>query len=281
LQQRGLLTDGGAVKLAGGLRGRGGVLSLTTQDVRGSAHGLTRELLLEPDATLWPELADNYYRRYDRGKSRRPSRLQRLYLQWSFDQGPLGLLEACRSHPHLWSELREVLGPLRWEEEELDRMLLWLACQVREERDESCWLLAYQERSAWRPRLVELLPLLPYPILEQRLAWLAARAEDTQCPWQEALLLACRLTEPQPEAVPMPPSLIALTLRLVKAAPEGVDPAWLAVLRPYRWPAGQLERLQASLRPGDPVRRIVYGARPGRSWWEQLWETLRAQALPE
>lgn len=275
LQQRGLLTDGGALNLARGLRGRGGVLSLTTQDVRASAHGLTRELLLEPDPGQWPLVAERYYQRYDRGKPRRPSRLQRLYQQWSADLGPAGLLRACQSHPHLWSSIAEALalpGP-----DDPDRRLLGLAVEVRASGDWAAWRQAYQGHPSWGPDLLGLLPLLPYPLAAERLDWLAQQ-QNPWPPWPEAVLLACWHREPV--VLAMPDSLIRLTLSLVAGSPSGVDPRWLAVLRFYRWPATEIDRLAASLLPHDPIHRIVYGARPGHSWLGQLLEQMREQSLP-
>jgi hypothetical protein len=271
LHERGLLTDGGALNLGQGLSGRGEVLSLTTQDVRASAHSLTRDLLKAVDPSCWPGLAEDYYKRYDRGKPRRPTRLQRLFLEWSADLGPLGMLEACQTHPRLWQAIDAALPPN--DHEDPDCRLLSLALKVRESEDWETWLEAFASDRAIRAELLALLPLLPYPAWEVRLAWLADQAAGPHAPWSEELLTACR-RRPGSPAVAMPEPLIALTIRLVVGAPGEVDPRWLAALRTFRWPASSLTTLANALSLEDPVHRIVYGARPGKRWLADLWDEL-------
>jgi hypothetical protein len=276
LQARGLLTQGGELSLTRELRGRNAAQSLTTQDVRASAHGLVLELLAEPAACRWPEVAESYYRRFDRGKPRRPTRLQRLYLEWSPDLGPLGLLEACSTHPRLWGELRQALPSQQ--PQACEALLLKAACEVQEGSGWEPWLQAFDLHPALRAPLLLALPLLPHPCLPVRLEWLAGlatpKAVDSQAnDLAAARLLACRLPRGK-TGLGMPAPLIRLALQLVGSTPAEVDPSWLGALRGFGWPAAEVARLRAALRPEDPVHSIVYGARPGRPWLKELLEEL-------
>lgn len=263
------------MSLAGDLKGRNGVLSLSSQDVRAYAHGLVLELLEQTDPTRWPAVAERYYQCYDRGKPRRPTRLQRLYLEWSADQGPLGLLEAASSHPHLWEEMAAALS--YQDPHDADRHLLQVVLQVRGQASWQPWLLAYRSSGELRGLLLRSLPLLPYPPLLERLGWLEEQARELV--GAEDLLLACRLTTPPREPPSMPLPLVELCLALVRGHPQECDPRWLAVLRGYRWPASRLAKLRAELDRRDPVHRIVFGPRPGRPWLAHLLDELEAQAL--
>ena len=82
LDRRKLLTDGGSKNLGQGLRGRNQVVSLGLQDVRSYAHGLVQSLAEAP-AEQWSEITEQYFLTYDKAKPRRPTHLQRLYLEWS------------------------------------------------------------------------------------------------------------------------------------------------------------------------------------------------------
>lgn len=263
LDARGLLTDGGRLSLASGLRGRGGVLSLTTQDVRSSAHGLARDLWEVREPARWASIAESYYERYDRGKPRRPTRLQRLMMAWSPDLGPLGLLEACATHPRLWSELELALRLGSSEDHEAG--LLATALAVRQCHDWTPWLTRLENRNGCPSELLELLPLLPHPAETVRLAWLS---EQSWLP-APARLLACRRRVFAP-SVMMPQALREMTCGLIQSSRGAVEARWLGVLRGYRWPAAEVSRLGASLDPQDPVHRIVFGPRPGRSWLAEL-----------
>jgi hypothetical protein len=277
LQARGLLTDGGELSLESGLRGRNGVQSLSTQDVRASAHGLALELLSEPQAARWPALAEAYYQRFDRGKPRRPSRLQRLYLEWSADLGPLGLLQACRTHPRLWKELHHALASL--DPDQPDARLLTVLSEAYVTGDWSSWLRSYETAPQLRASLLQALPLLPHPPLTERLRWLSqTAASDPSAPRAE-LLIACRRTDTQPATVPMPAPLVSLCLKLVADQPGEVEAEWLAALRGYQWPRAQLDQLSRSLQPDDPVHGIVYGARTGRLWLRDLLAELADASL--
>ncbi len=276
LEELDMLTDGGRLNLGQGLLGRGGVLSLTTQDVRAGAHALALELLAEPDPAHWGGVAERYNRSYDRGKPRRPNRLQRLYQEWSGDLGFLGLLEACRTHPRLWEAVREALPMLHDDDD--DRQVMGLALEVHDLADWAPWLNSYRQEartnSSRSGRLLEMLPLLPYPRLEQKLAWLTE--EVHQCGGREAHLLAARQDPLAPGRLEMPAALRELTLRLLGENPGEANPSWLAAQRGYLWPQEDLQRLDQALLPHDPVHRIVYGARPGRPWLAQLLDELKS-----
>jgi hypothetical protein len=253
-------------------------MSLTTQDVRSWAHGLVCDLLREPDESDWTAVADRYFRCFDRGKPRRPTRLQRLYLEWSRDREWTGLLEACQSHPNLWEQLKEALSYLDANHQE--RRLLSLVLTVRESEDWSLWLGAFAQGDLDREDLLKMLPWLPVPSLEQRLGWLSEQASGLLSPWSAALLPACRLPA-HVQGQSMPESLIALTLQLAASRPGEVDPCWLAALRGYRWPREKVRALVAALHPQDPVHRIVYGPRPGRPWLAEILEALPEQLNAE
>jgi hypothetical protein len=200
--------------------------------------------------------------------------LQRLYQEWSRDLGFLGLLEACRTHPRLWEAVREALPMLHHDDD--DRQLMSLALEVRDLADWAPWLQSYRDEpptnSPRSGRLLEMLPLLPYPRLEQRLAWLA---EDVlRSGGREAHLLAARQDPLVPGRLEMPAALRELTLRLLGQTPGEANPSWLAAQRGYLWPQDDLKRLRDALLSHDPIHRIVYGARPGRPWLAQLLEEL-------
>ena len=264
LQSRGLLTDGGILSLQAGLRGRGGVLSLTTQDVRASAHGLTRDLWREQDNSRWTVTAEQYYERFDRGKPRRPTRLQRLLIAWSSDLGAQGLLKACATHPRLWEDLAEALAQQKLHD--TDSALLTIALSVHHGQHWGPWLEHF-EISTMTQEMLEMLPLLPYPTESERLAWLEQRVAAPA----SGRLLACRR---KGAPIPMPKALRTLTVDLIASAPGAVDPRWLGVLRGYSWPGDEVARLRANLDPADPVHKIVYGPRPGQPWLVELLKKL-------
>lgn len=269
LESRDLLTDGGRLSLAAGLRGRGDVLSLSLQDVRASAHGLARDLCAERDSGRWEALAEEYYGRYDRGKPRRPTRLQRLMIAWSADLGPLGMLEACARHSRLWEELERALAfeaaP------DADARLLAVALNVHRQKTWTPWLHQLEAAQLAASDLLEMLPLLPYPEEEVRLDWLS-RGHDLPA---ASRILACRRSRLEGR-IEMSPALRELTRRQVAQTYGSVDARWLGVLRGYRWPTPEVEQLRLALSPSDPVHRIVYGPRPGRPWLTELLEGLSA-----
>ncbi|MCA9780490.1 MAG: hypothetical protein KC800_27390, partial [Candidatus Eremiobacteraeota bacterium] len=191
LSGRNLLTDGGSKNLAQGLRGRNGVVSLGLQDVRSYAHGLVGNLLRAKEEH-WQTLAEQYFLTYDKGKPRRPTHLQRLYLDWSNDLSWPGLLRASRHHPFLWPEIELALE--RLEDESLDRTLLSLAVRCRASVEP--WEESFE--SGERAALLQLLPLLPADDFRHRLPWLAAQAtrpQDTEA-WGFELIRACHLNFP-------------------------------------------------------------------------------------
>ncbi len=265
LLARGMLTDGGVLNLESGLLGRGGVLSLTTQDVRSWAHGLVLELWETEDATDWPAMTESYSRRFDRGKPRRPTRLQRLFQEWSADFGPVGFLEACRSHPRLWSTLEDALsspidnGP--------EQRLLELALAVHQSGDWEAFHRSYRSHPKLRPSLLRALPLLDSPSLEERLAWLTAEVQERP-ELSGEILQACRTRESV--GFSLPDELVQACLDLLRRYPGQVDPKWLGSLRGYRWPPGTALEFDLAIEPNDPIRRIVFGPRPGTFWLEEL-----------
>lgn len=262
-----MLTDGGALNLEAGLLGRGGVLSLTTQDVRSWAHGLVLELWETEGATDWPVVAERYSERFDRGKPRRPTRLQRLFQEWSADFGPLGFLEACRNHPRLWSVLESaLLSPL---DNGPEQRLLEVALTVHQSGDWAEFHQSYRSRPKLRPILLLALPLLDSPSLEERLVWLTAEVHEHPELGAE-ILQACRTSEPA--NLPLPDALARACLSLLRQHPGQADPRWLGSLRGYRWPQGWAQEFAAAIQPDDPIRRIVFGPRPGTRWLEQLIE---------
>lgn len=269
LGQRGLLTDGGQLSRDRGLRGRGGMMSLQAQDVRAVAHALVLELWQEAEEGRWSELADDYFQRYDRGKRRRPHRLQRLYLEWSADLGWRGLLQACRRHPRLYGELRQAL--LCLDAELPERRWLEVALRVLQGEPWSLWRELHEQLGS-PAEWLDMLVYLPSPTLRERLWWLDQEAPRRAWP-TEAVLLSCRALESGP--LEMPAGLVERCLTLLEQA-EHLEPSWLAVLRPYRWPRKALERLWSACERHPELARIRYGARPGRSWLEDLRHTLES-----
>ena len=269
LSSKGFLTDGGQLNLNAGLLGRGGVLSLTTQDVRTWGHGLVLELWESEEPQNWPVLTLEYSQRFDRGKPRRPTRLQRLYLEWSRDLGPLGLLEAAQSHPQLWPEIRDAVAFQSPEDQ--DRHFLESVLEFREQKDWS----RFHERFLSLPRqkgaLLKALPLLDGLALKERLDWLAQRLVDEPHLTPE-VVLACRASSLA--ACQLPISIARAVVVLVENSPGETDPKWLGSLRHYRWPRETVSALSSAVSMSDPIRRIVFGARPGTNWFEQLLDDL-------
>ena len=273
---KGLLTDGGLLNLEAGLKGRGGVLSLTTQDVRSWAHSLVLELMEAENSNDWAPLTQDYSQRFDRGKPRRPTRLQRLCLEWSRDLGPLGLLEAAHQHPSLWSEIEEAItfqSP-----EDHDRKLLDIVVGLRRSKNWSAFQQAFLEHPRQQAELLRALPSLDFPALRERLDWLSELASRQETLDSE-IVLACRTTPPAVCALPLP--IMRTALRLIGTHPGEVDPRWLGSLRFYRWPKDSVESIDSLIAPDDLVRRIVFGPRPGMNWLQQLLEDLRRNCVTE
>lgn len=270
LASKGLLTDGGQMNLEAGLEGRGGVLSLTTQDVRSWAHSLVLDLTEANDPNEWSALTQVYSQRFDRGKPRRPTRLQRLYLEWSRDLGPLGLLEAAQQHSFLWSEIEEAVSFQTLDDH--DRKLLDVILEFRGSGD---WL-AFQQNFLNQPRLqaelLRALPSLDAPSLESRLDWLSELARS-RGRLDSEIILACRIPPGTDHSLPEP--LVQTLFRLLDEHQGEVDPKWLGSLRFHRWPMAAVDLLDSRISRDDLIRRIVFGPRPGLNWLEQMLGELR------
>lgn len=272
LRTVGLLTDGGVLNLEAGLLGRNGALSLTTQDVRSWAHGMVVELWEAGEPSKWPAVAESYSARFDRGKPRRPTRLQRLFCDWSSDFGPLGFLDACQNHPRLWSTLEQALnapidlGP--------EQRLLAVALSVQQSGNPEPLFSAFHEQAPLRKGLLLSLPYLPVSA-EARLPWLV-NAERLHPDLASEILQACRL--PCSTELALPGSLASACLTLLGESYGFCNPRWLASLRAYRWPHFWVQKLDPAISPSDAVRRIVYGARPGTFWLPQLLEELERRS---
>ena len=269
LKLRGMLTDGGALNLERGLQGRGGTLSLTTQDVRSWAHGLVVELWEAPPGE-WPEVQQDYGERFDRGKPRRPNRLQRLFQEWSSDFGPLGLLRACRTHPRLWETIELVLESPAVSGTEAE--LLKAVDSLHRRGDWEGFQASYRAKPKLRRQLLLALPLVDAPDLPERLAWLSQELKHSPELGSE-ILQACRPHDPV--ELSLPDALAQACLQLLREHPGQADPKWLGSLRHYRWPQDLPNELDGLIAPHDSIRHIVFGARPGTNWLNELLSSLR------
>lgn len=278
LGERDLLTDGGKINLAQGLLSRKDTLRLTTQDVRGSAHALALELLAHKAALEWPNLTQAYYARYDRGKPRRPNRLQRLYLEWSHDFGPLGLLRAVQSHPRLRDITLKALPYL--EEDHPDRQLLQLFFYIEQTGHTAAWLQAFTTQPVLRTGLLGILPLLTWLPLNERLMWLEdIQAGKTSETLDIELWLACHQEQRTTIESHLPLQLQSLGLSIIKKHFGEIDAAWLGVLKGYQLPRTTVWAFAQALSPIDPVHTIAYGPQRKYSWWQQLYQELLTRSF--
>lgn len=263
LDRRKLLTDGGSKNLGQGLRGRNQVVSLGLQDVRSYAHGLVQSLAEAP-AEQWSEITEQYFLTYDKAKPRRPTHLQRLYLEWSHDLSWPGLLRACRHHPFLWPEIELALE--RLEEECLDRTLLTLALRCRTAVQP--WVDCFENGD--RAALLQLLPLLPADDFRQRLPWLAAAATrwDATQAWGWELVRACHLDFAEArELCDLDFDRRALERVAFHHLPgEAFDPVFVSAFRSFATTPETVERLLVAIPSADRIRYAVFGPRPGRLW---------------
>lgn len=263
LEGRNCLTDGGSKSLAEGLRGRNQVVSLGLQDVRSYAHGLVSQLIDQP-AEEWAGSTTVYFETYDKGKPRRPTHLQRLYLEWSRDFSWPGLLEACGDHPHLWEEISRALQ--RIDDNSLDKDMLSLALNCRDRW--TPWKAAFGKDSSRRR---ELLILLPYiSILSQRICWLAdtARTMTGREAWSREMILACHgsfLEARQLGSLEFCRESLE-RVALANLDQELFDPVFVSAFRSFVQNRATIERLMEAIRDDDPIRRVVFGPRPGVSW---------------
>lgn len=278
LESKDLLTDGGRINLKEGLLGRKGLLSLTAQDVRSWAHYLALQLWSQKDLSKWPDVLSSYYASYDRGKRRRPNRLQRLYLEWSSDYGPIGLLEAAKSHPDLTAKIKAAL--LLIDDRDPDSRLLAIFFRAEKSRSGDYWFKAFQNIPELRKPLLRLLPLLHYPNILERLHWLAGKAIDPELnDLREEMWMACARGTTKEEPIELPDPLLGLLLKLLAEANEQVEARWLAVLYGYRLCLKELHLLESLLSNQDPIHKIGFGARRSRLWWQELRVVLYADAI--
>lgn len=260
LLRRGHLTDGGRKALEDGLEGRNGFCSLTGQDVRGWAQALALELWGACESN-WEAVHQDYFLRFDRGKPRRPSHLQRLYIQWSSDFSWPGLLRRARTHPWLWDDL--ALAVARLPPEHPERGLLSLALSARSAPGalEAARLKGDVPRSV----LFCLARHLPWPAFT-RLEFLERAAPG--CDLEEAYSLVCACSLPFAEAASLPP-LPGLERVAETLLPHCIDhhrAEFFTGFRAFLRKSALLEPLWASLSIGDPLRRVRFGPRPGVEW---------------
>ena len=209
-------------------------------------------------------MAEQYFLTYDKAKPRRPTHLQRLYLEWSHDLSWSGLLLAVRTHPFLWPEIELALE--RLEDECLDRTVLRLALECR--TSVRPWVESFEKGD--RTSLLQLLPLLPADDFRLRLPWLATAADrwDAGQAWGIELVRACHLNFVE-----------ALQLRrlefdrevLERVAlhhlPEAAgDPVFVSAFRSFVTTPDTVDRLMAAIPQEDRIRYAVFGPRPGRLW---------------
>lgn len=280
LSSRGLLTDGGEKNLVDLLEGRGGMVSLTTQDVRAWAHALTLEILEESSPNRWPEIATVYFKTYDKGKPRRPNRMQRLYIEWSADASWLGMLEACQNHPQLWGPVKDALQSLN--PDNLDARIFQVYLAATDSSDWAVWKAAFELHPKERRQWLAMLPYFNFLNIDERLTWLGREAENLQSlpqlpPWAPDLFLACR-RERAPEPLPLPETLVSLLFSLLQRFEGEIDPCWIGALRNYRVSQSDLVRFQSAISKDDPIRRIALGPRPGRPWLPLMWDLLKVDS---
>lgn len=278
LKGRGLLTDGGEMKLEQGLEGQSGMLSLTLQDVRAWAHGLVLELTESglAEQARWPQMADSYFASFDKGKPRKPTRLQRLIQSWSADQTWRGLLEACHRQSGLWSDLERALEYQGGLPEE---PLLQLALDCHRQGDWSPWRQSYGEGWTDLPvqtqtRSLELLALILEPCHQERagfLATLAQRGHASPSLVRAALAGGTQLSAEQKQR--FRDSLLAC-LESAKSPPEARD---LVLFKALGWSPELLPRLQALSHRNPRLAQVTYGPRPGRNWLEEFLNELRSE----
>ncbi len=288
LAQRDLLTRGGRKNLEAGLTSMHGSLTLGLQDVRSSGQALAVELwkMGSDGKDRWAERADLYFLQYDRGKPRRPTRLQRLYLDWSRDLGWLGLLQSCSTHPQLWRELGDALSfPT---ENVLERRLLEIALRSWEGQGWGGWIEEFETARAFRMELLILLPWLPGVAVGRRLRWLLEQGgvlehSDPLPEWTEALIRACACrtaaerSRVRQEELDLRP-LERLAWRLLERPGVMLGPELVAAFRVLASHPETPGRLERSLSAESPLRRIRFGSRPGRCWWTEILDEMAAQA---
>lgn len=269
LGRRGLLTDGGKLKLSDGLQGRNSVLSLTLQDVRSWAHGLTLELVEmgAQEEVVWKQRLQHYLGRYDKGKPRKPTRLQRLLLEWSRDRSWRGLLLASDHQPHLWDELETALS---WPDDSYDASQLQLASRCQQHHSWLPWRVQFEAREV-SADLLELLAYLPHPCLLERAAYLAELAKEccrlSKIPqWAEHLGPACRPWE-LPEHARLLSPIGEAMLRVLGQSELPLEPTLIGLLPKL---GCERDAIASLVERDESLGKISYGPRPGTSWLKSV-----------
>ena len=270
LRDLGLLTKGGLGNLEIGLKGRNNVVSLGLQDVRSWAHGLVEELIPQLSCKeMWESTTSVYTQSFDRGKPRRPTHLQRLYLEWSSDYSWPGLIRACKTHPQLWTQLQVALERLEDRDPEYEILDLALRCQ----NSLDPWVSKFEGDPSLRGALLVLLPLLNLATPARRVSFLAELASGssippvlasavikaTLCSFAEAKVLA------KHEFNRVVLEKLGLSL-MEQYQEEFVDPYLVASFRSFITSEKARERLLKSIPVDDPIRKVNFGSRPGTSW---------------
>ena len=278
LEAKKLLTDGGCRNLKEGLKGRNERRSLSAQDVRGWAHALVLELWkCNEHEEDWDALHEEYFRRYDRGKPRRPTHLQRLCLEWSPDLHWTGLLVTAFRHPFLWQELE--LAVSRLDLDHAERGVLEVALKAREEP--SAWIEAWEATSVDRGNLLRLWRVLASLSPEQKVREIGLRLERLSPSSKlgrlalESVLLSPSQARELEVSQSVSGRLERFSLQVLAELDDFVTPAALAAFRGFVRQPGTPQQLEALVSDDDPIRRVTFGPRPGRNWFFSLLEELR------
>lgn len=276
LSGRKLLTDGGEKNLGTGLRGRNGRVSLGLQDVRSHSHALVLELWAG-ETEDWSTLAELYYQRFDRGKPRRPTHLQRLYLAWSGDYSWPGLLTAAAYHPRLWPEIRKALD--RQERETLEVKILRLAWRCRTHPE--LWLEEFRKHEVNKEALLLLLPRVENLTPSKRLQFLEGLASSlsTVPAWSYSLVEAAQVTMTEARVLPGSALLEEFAAEILRTHHGFHGGEFLSAFRAFIKSEATVGLLESSIQTTDPLRRVSYGARPGKNWLEELKRELLTLVL--
>ena len=278
LNTLGALTGGGEKNLQAQLRGRDGSVHLGLQDVCSWAHGLAK-LLVESylyHQDSWKSQAQLYLGSYDKGKVRRPTHLQRLIMEWSPDFHWLGLLKACQKHPHLWEEVELAIS--RHPDPCPEKRWLALANQCR--NDSSVWLKSL-ETEGLSSGLLQILREFAWAPPLWRIEFAAQRIREQKvAPAMMVHLLESCLCSLE-EARELPKSHDAYTLlenhllERIESSGESVPPKLLVSIRSVCTRLEIVDRAIESLSLQDPLRRVRFGSRPGKSWLTNFREECR------
>lgn len=278
LEARRLLTDGGVKNLSEGFVGRNEQRTLSGQDVRSWAQALVLELWDCEAPTEWEGVAERYFARYDRGKPRRPTHLQRLYLEWSRDFSWPGLLRAASHHPNLWTDLGWALE--RLDDDHPERPILELALAAKD--NVGAWHSGWSMATVSRRELLRLLPLLPSFTIPERVRTLSGLVSeiDPSSLLARVGISASLLSYSQSRDLDMDRSeLLVLedfANRSLEYFPLPVEPSCIAAFRTFVTRRSTLELLLDQLDERDPIRRVSFGPRPGVLWLDAFVREMNA-----